>query len=46
MTSYACPDESFNRLHRASWSVGETGTAGTQRPLESCGKGRRTEELT
>jgi hypothetical protein len=26
--NYPSPDESFDRRHRAGWSVGETGTAG------------------
>jgi hypothetical protein len=27
-SSFPRPDESFDRLHRAGWSIGETATAG------------------
>jgi hypothetical protein len=28
MTAFRSSDESFDRLHRPGWSVGETGTVG------------------
>jgi hypothetical protein len=35
---YPSPDESFDRLHRAGWSVGKTGSAGAWVTTDSNGE--------